>query len=213
MPTVTAIQAQKRKPRADVYLDGEAAFSLRLDVIATSKLEVGQAFSWQRRRELETEDQRLTAIETALRLLALSPRSEKDLRDRLRRRGLRYEAIDAAIVRMSELGYLNDAAFARLYVESRQSSTPRSGRALAFELKRKGVDQDLASEAVAEISDADAAYEAAQRRLRALRSLDRPAFTRRLGSFLASRGFSYGVARTTIDRCWLEMCEVGEAGD
>ncbi len=214
MPTVTAIQAQKRKARADVYLDGEAAMALRLDVIATSKLEVGQALSWQRRRELEQEDQRLTAIETALRLLALSPRSEKDLRDRLRRRGLRYEAIDGAITRMSELGYLDDAAFARLYVESRQASTPRSRRALAFELSRKGVDHELASEAVADQSDPDAAYEAAQRRLRALRNLDRPTFSRRLGSFLASRGFSYGVARSTIDRCWQETREEADvSGD
>jgi hypothetical protein len=52
------------------------------------------------------------------------------------------------------------------------------------------------------VSDADAAFEAAQRRLRALQGLDRTAFTRRLGAFLTSRGFDYAIARSTIDRCW-----------
>ena len=65
----------------------------------------------------------------ALRLLAIQPRSEKDLRIRLRRRSLCSTAVDAAIARMRELGYLNDAAFARSYVDARQSGTPRSKRA------------------------------------------------------------------------------------
>jgi regulatory protein len=113
---------------------------------------------------------------------------------------------------MQELGYLNDAAFARSYVEARQASTPRSRRALSFELTRHGVERDLATEAVEELSDADAAYSAAQRRMRALRNLDRDAFKRRLGNFLASRGFSYGTARLTIDRCWQELTEEDEDG-
>jgi regulatory protein len=106
---------------------------------------------------------------------------------------------------MRELGYLDDAAYARFYVDARLASTPRSRRALAFELGRKGVERELAAAAVLPLSDEDAAYEAAQRRLRSLRGLDRQTFTRKLGSFLASRGFGYGIARTTIDRCFQEI--------
>jgi regulatory protein len=209
---ITAIANLRRKPRAEVHIDGVPGPTLRLDVIVMSKLAVGQELPPARRRELEDESQRLDAIETALRLLAMHQRSEKDLRDRLRRRGLRLAAVDAAVTRMQELGYLNDAAFARSYVEARQASTPRSRRALSFELTRHGVERDLATEAVEELSDADAAYSAAQRRLRALRNLDRDAFKRRLGNFLASRGFSYGTARLTIDRCWQELAEEDETG-
>src|SRR5690606_5100154 len=136
LPLITAITALRRKPRAEVYVDGELGPTLRLDVIAVAKLAVGQELAWPRRRELEDESQRLDAIEAALRLLAMHQRSEKDLRDRLRRRGLRAAAVDAAVTRMQELGYLNDAVYARSYVESRQASTPRSRRALAFELSR-----------------------------------------------------------------------------
>jgi regulatory protein len=201
--TITAIEKQKRRPRADIYVDGLCAFSLSLDVILEAQLVAGLVLTPEQQQELEAEDQKRTAIASALRLLALRPRSEKDLRDRLRRRAFNREAVDQAVGRMRELGYLNDAAFARVYIETRQAATPRSRRALAFELGRKGVDRELVAEAVETLSDEEAAFAAAERRLRMLGGLDRQTFTRRLGSFLASRGFSYGVARTTIERCWL----------
>jgi regulatory protein len=209
MPTITAIEKQKRRPRFDVYLDGSLSLNLRLDLLAISRLAVGDELSRPRIKELEAEDQRLSAIEAALRLLSLGPRSEREVRDRLKRRGLRGEAIDAAVQRVRELGYIDDAAFARFFVESRQAATPKSRRALAFELGRKGVARELVSESVSELSDVEAAYAAAQRRLRSLSKLDRQAFTRRLGSFLASRGFGYGIARQTIDRCWQELSGEG----
>jgi regulatory protein len=210
MPTVTAIEKQKRRPRADVHLDGAYAFSIGLDLVFERGLVVGAGLNDGDRRALEAEDQRRGAIASALRSLAMQPRSEKDLRERLSRRGFRRDAVDIAITRVRELGYLNDAVFARQYIESRQRATPRSRRALEFELGRKGVDRELASESVAELSDAEAAYDAAQRRLRALGGLDRQTFTRRLGAFLASRGFGYGVARAAIERCWRELAEEAE---
>lgn len=205
MPTVTAIEKQKRKPRFDVYLDGVMALDLRLDLIAIARIAVGMELTAERRRELEAEDQRLSAIEYALRLLAMGPRSEKDIRDRLKRRGLRREAVEAGVTRVRELGYVDDAAYARFFVDARQASTPRSRRALSFELQRKGVDRELVAETVAPLSDNEGAYNAARRRLVAFRALDRPTFTRRLGNFLASRSFGYSVVRQTLDRCWAEL--------
>jgi regulatory protein len=212
MPTITAIEKQKRGRRANLHLDGEYALSLRLDLITIAHLSVGAELAPAQRQALEAEDQRLGAIEAALRLLAAGPRSERDLRERLgRRRGYRHEAVDAAVQRMRELGYLNDAAFARFWVESRQAGTPRSRRALAFELGRKGVGRDELDAALEGVSDAEAAYDAAQRRLRALQGADKQTFERRLGTFLNSRGFGYGVARAAVQRCWADVN--GESGD
>ena len=205
MPTLTAITRVARRRRADVHLDDGTAFSLSLDLIAERGLAVGATLTLAQQRDFEAEDQRRLAIAGALRLLAVHPRSEKDLRQRLRRRGLPPPAVDAAVERMKELGYLNDTAFARFWVDSRQAATPRSRRYVLFELQRQGVDRETAEEAVAEIADVEVAYEAAQRRLRALRGFDRPAFERRLGAFLSNRGFGYGGARQVIDRCWSEQ--------
>src|SRR4051812_47146357 len=124
MPTITAIEKVKRKARFDVYLDGVLALDLRLDLTAIARLKVGLELSAERLRQLQAEDQRLSAIEYALRLLAMGPRSEKDLRDRLKRRGLRREAVEAGVTRVRELGYVDDAAYARFFVDSRQASSP-----------------------------------------------------------------------------------------
>jgi regulatory protein len=208
MPIIAAIEKQNRRRRADVTLDGGLTFSLGLDLIATASLAAGDELSHARRQELEEEDQRLGAVQAALRLLAAGPRSERDLRQRLtRQRGFRNEAVDHAIRRMRDLGYLDDAAYARFWVESRQASTPRSKRALQFELSQRGVSREHAERVLEDRSDADAAYEAAKRRLRSLGGLDYITFERRLGTFLNSRGFPYGVARYTIQRCWAELDE------
>jgi regulatory protein len=203
--TITAIERLRFKRRARLYLDGEPALTLATDIIAAEGLAPGQAMSDAALAALRERDQRQQALDGALRLLSQSPRSEREIRQRLRRRGIDADAVDAAVARMRELGYLDDAAFAKSYVDSRQAATPRSRRSLAFELGRRGIDKAAAAAALASVSDLDAAYAAASRRLRALAGLDRQTFARRLGAFLAGRGFGYGVARATIERCWAEI--------
>ncbi len=207
MPTITSVEKIKFKRRADLWLDGVKAFALGLELIAISGLRAGRELSEDEIARLREQDERQEAVSGALRLLSMSPRSEKDLRQRLRRRGLSLPAVSAAVTRMRELGYLDDAAYARSYVEARQASTPRSRRSLAFELGQKGVARDLSADALDSVSDQDAAYMAAQRRMRSFSGLEYAAFQRRLGSFLASRGFGYGIARATIDRCWREIAD------
>jgi regulatory protein len=214
--TITAIERLRFKRRAQLYLDGQPALTLATDLIAAEGLVPGQAISARALASLRERDQRQQALDGALRLLSHSPLSERELRQRLRRRGLPATAVDAAVARMRELGYLDDAAFAKSYVESRQAATPRSRRSLAFELARRGIEKSAAAEALESVSDAEAAYAAASRRLRALGVLDRQTFSRRLGAFLAARGFGYGVARLTIERCWAEVHhyeETASSGD
>ncbi len=207
MATITSVTRWTRQRRADVALDDGSAFSLSLDVIADRGVAEGGSLTAAERQALEDEDQRRGAIQSALRLVAAHPRSEQDLRQRLRRRKWSPTAANAAVARMRELGYLDDSAFARFFVEGRQASTPRSRRFLQYELARHGVDKETVVEATDGVSDEEAAYDAAQRRLRVLQGLDYQTFQRRLGTFLSSRGFGYGVARQVIDRCWQEVAE------
>jgi len=207
---IISITRQPRRRRADVLLDDGAVLALSLELIAECGLVAGAPLTPKRRQELEADDARRGATAAALRLLAGGSRSERDLRDRLRRRSYPGEAVDAALIRMRELGYLDDAAFARSWVQGRQAATPRSRRYLQFELSQKGVARDLIAAAVEPVSDEEAAYQAAGRRLSALAPLERPVFERRLAGFLTARGFGYGVTRTVIERCWSETREAAE---
>ena len=65
--------------------------------------------------------------------------------------------------------------------------------------------REVAAAAVAEVSNEDAAYRVAERRRRSLDNLDEGTYRSRLGSYLQRRGFSWDIARSTVDRCWREL--------
>jgi regulatory protein len=201
---ITAINKQKHRRRVNVYVDGRFAFALGVTVAQDAGLHTGMAVSEADLRALQRADARQSAYDAALRLLAYRPRSEKELRLRLARRGHASPLIEETLGRLRHLGYVDDQAFARFWTESRDGTSPRSRRLLRSELLQKGVDATTAAEAVADLSDEEAAYRAASKRLRALSDSDYEAFRRRLSDFLLRRGFSYEVIRHTVDRCWEE---------
>jgi regulatory protein len=204
---VTAVERQRRQRRVNVFVDGRFALVLGAQLAAERDVRPGRSLTSDELSALAEAEARRSALESALRLLAYRPRSERELRDRLARKGYRRAVIDQTLSRLQELGYLDDAAFARFWAETRQSLRPRSGRLLAVELRRLGVTKETAEEATADISEEDAAYQAAGARLRVLRGLEYPRFRERLGRFLTRRGFTYDVARRTIERCWEESGE------
>lgn len=84
-------------------------------------------------------DDPAVVLEAAARFLEVRPRSEAEVRRRLRDAGYRADLVEGAVERLVTLGYLDDAAFARAWVESRDRAHPRGARALRDELRRKGV--------------------------------------------------------------------------
>ena len=202
---ISAIERQKRRQRVNVYGDeGRFAFALALHLAQDAGLHSGMELSQAQVNTLQEADARHSAYEAALRLLSYRPRSEKEMRRRLARRGIGLRLVDETVRQLRERGYLDDEAFARFWTESRETTSPRSQRLIAQELRVQGVDAETAAAATASVADEEAAYRAASRRLHAFRGLDYDTFRRRLGGFLVRRGFSYEVARRTMDRCWQE---------
>jgi len=78
-------------------------------------------------------------LEAAARFLEVRPRSIAEVRRRLHDNGYRHDLVEGAIARLADLGMLDDAAFARAWIESRDRARPRGARALRDELRRKGV--------------------------------------------------------------------------
>lgn len=144
-------------------------------------------------------------LDAAVRFLACRPRSEQELKLRLRRRGFNPGDIDSAVARLKEKGLLNDAAFARFWTDNREAFRPRSRRLTRMELKQKGVAEDTITEAVSGISDEDSAYRAALGRARSLPGTDFEDFRRRLGGYLKRRGFYYEDIESAIKRVRQEL--------
>ncbi|MEV5009475.1 recombination regulator RecX [Streptomyces sp. NPDC055692] len=136
-----------------------------------------------------------------LRLLTGTPRTRKQLADALRKREIPDEAADEVLSRFEEVGLIDDSAFADAWVESRHHGRGLARRALARELRTKGVDAALIDEAVGRL-DADqeeaTARELVARKLRSTRGLDRDKRLRRLAGMLARKGYSEGLALRVV---------------
>jgi regulatory protein len=142
-------------------------------------------------------------LAAALRFLEARPRSATEVRRRLTEAGYREELVTGAIGRLAELGVLDDEAFARAWVESRDRARPRGARALRSELARKGIDHQLADDVLKERelarpgADAEAAVRLLERHASALDRISDPRARRqRAYALLARNGFDPDLAAT-----------------
>jgi len=142
------------------------------------------------------------ARQVCLRLLTLAPRTRAQLADALRKRGIPDETADEVLSRFEDVGLIDDAAFARAWVESRHYSRGLAGRALSAELKQRGVAADEIRAAIEERLDPDAEVSAARRlidrKLESTRGLPPEQRTRRLAGMLARKGYPAGLAFRVI---------------
>jgi regulatory protein len=208
---VTQLKIQARnKARVNVYLDGKFAFGLAK--IVAARLALGQELDDAAIARLKATDDVEATYERALKFLGTRPRSETEVRRRLREKGVVPELIDEVLARLSRAGLVDDKAFASFWVENRGTFRPRSSRMLKAELKQKGVSEDVLREALSETNDDEAAYTVAAKRARRLAGLERQEFRRKLGEFLARRGFSYDTIAPVVERVWQES-QAGAAED
>lgn len=138
----------------------------------------------------------------ALRLLTAAPRSRSELATKLAERDVPDDVAEAVLDRFEEVQLLDDTAYAEMLVRTRHRERGLARRALAQELRRKGIDPQIAEQALEQVDDDDelaAARDLAQRRVRASRGLDRDKRRRRLAGMLARKGYSPGVALRAVD--------------
>lgn len=194
---ITALEIQKQdKDRVNVYLDGQYAFGLSR--IAAARLKTGQVLTQAEIEALRAQDEVTRAVDYAVRLLARRPYSSAEIRQRLNARRFTDSAIDQALARLADLGYVDDLAFARYWVESRERFSPRGPQALRYELRQKGLPADVIEAALAETQALDSALRAAQPALRRWRGLARADVRRKLGAFLSRRGFDYDTVHEAV---------------
>ncbi len=154
------------------------------------------------------------AREICLRLLSDAPRTRGQLGDALRRRRVPEEAAARVLDRFTDVGLIDDAAFARAWVTSRHSGRGLARRALADELRRRGVDRSTIESAVATVDPADedaAARALVARRLPLMEGLDAAARVRRLTGMLGRKGYPAGVAYRVV-REVLDDASAGPGG-
>ena len=206
MRKITALRVERgRRKRVKIALDGKSAFSVEAEVAAKEGLQIGQVLSEDQIEALARSDHYHRCLNAAVHYLSYRPRSESELKERLRQRGFDDDTQEAVRTRLKELGLVDDMAFAQFWKDNRESFSPRSRRLTKLELRQKGVANDIIDQVVDAIDDDDSAYRAALSKARSLPRSDYQRFRRRLGEYLKRRGFSYGVINHTVERLWQDQ--------
>jgi regulatory protein len=146
-------------------------------------------------------DPEAAALEICLRLLTAAPRTRAQLDQALRRRGMAQSATDAALDRLAGAGLIDDAAFARAWVDTRHRGRGLARRALTAELRQRGVDEGDVRAAVADLGpeqEAASARRLVEAKLAATRGRPLATRMRRLTGLLARKGYPPGMAYRVI---------------
>lgn len=190
-----------RGEAGDLDPDGRAAGAMRPDV----------GVSTGAGADADAEpDPEAVARSIVLRQLAMAPRSRAQLEDKLRARHCPPEVAQRVLDRFTEVGLVDDRAYARSLVRSRQETKGLARRALAHELRRKGVDDDIVAQSLADIEppqEEDQARRLVEKRLRTLHGLDPAVQTRRLAGMLARKGYPSALSYRVISEALAQSPE------
>jgi regulatory protein len=161
-------------------------------------------------REPEPES---VARSIALRMLTGAPRSRAELAAAMARKDVPTQMADAVLDRFTEVGLIDDAEYARMLVRTRQTERGLARRAIGAELRRRGVDDEVAAEALADVDDEDeerAARVLVRRRLAVTRGLAAQTRSRRIWAALGRKGYPPSlIGRVVREELAAEGAETG----
>lgn len=201
MPQITAIKPQKNKKRVNVYLDGKFGFGLDYDNFNKLGLKVEQLLDEEEIKKIIEEGEFKKTADKLIKYATLRPRSEKEIRDWLRRKKVHASLHEKLFNKLKQLDLLDDVAFAKWWVEQRVEFRPRGIKALYSELMKKGVDKEDIENA---LSDVDIDEQKMAKELFDKNSYKWERYKgmekkKKVSDYLARRGFKWDVIKTVIN--------------
>lgn len=203
----TIVADPQRSGLAHVYI-GDEAIVVDAVHVAELGLKSGLLVDGDKLMRLRQLAQVTQLKERALTLLAYRPYTEQELRGRLAQGEVDAECLDEVLAWLRDLGYVDDAAFARRWVEVRRQTKGLGPVRLRHELCERGVASELIDAALSEISEEEyeeSALEQARQRLARIGDLPEPKVRRQIYGYLARRGFSSGTVARVMRRLFDEF--------
>ena len=206
MPVVTGLEVHQRdKERVRLFLDDK--YVLDLPLMEAARLSKGQSLTDSEVEQLADARRFQRAYDLALRYLSYRPRSIEEVRRHLKKKQLTDSQIAEVLERLRQRGYVDDREFARFWISNRERFKPMGLRALRYELRRKGINDEIVDALLADVDEEASAIRAAQSRLSRYRGRTLQAFRQELSAMLRRRGFGEYAIRDVVLRLQLELEE------
>jgi regulatory protein len=212
---VTQVESQKKnKRRFNIFLDGQFAFGADEDTVVNYRLVIGKEISAEDLPKLLQETEVGLLMGRMYGLFNVRQRSEKEVRDYLRRLSFKRKLKDQeqisdliaeeVIQKLKQKELINDEAFAAAWAQSRRSSKRKGINAIKAELYQKGIGRETIEEVISSQSSATSedqlAREALEKKMKIWQNLPELEFKKKATEFLIRRGFEYSVVKDVVDK-------------
>nr|WP_205536260.1 recombination regulator RecX [Paenisporosarcina cavernae] len=217
MPTITKISRQKNnQERYNIYLDGKYEFAVDEAVLVQYELAKDRVLEDWERDEILFDEEVQKSFNKALHFLGFRMRSEKEVKDKLKKLGYGEAVIIEAVRKLYTLGFLNDEEFSKALMQTKKNSNKQGPRAIQQELMKKGIDKKLQESILNDYSEEDQLATAREIRDKVIRKLTSktPSQTKnKIQETLMRKGFNFEIIRTVNEEVeweteteeWLEL--------
>ncbi len=193
---ITAITPQvKDKTRCNIEIDGRFYCGMTLETVMKRRLKAGMAVTEEELSRIQLESEKMTALDKALNYISLSMKTERQIRDFLKKKGYLPDVCAYVTEKMRSYGYLDDTAYAVSYVES--AGKKKGRRLIQMELKQKGISEQAIEAALQTLTgEGESAQKTLEKYLRG-KTVDKNTLYKAY-SYLISKGYEYDVAKNAI---------------
>lgn len=203
MQKITSIEPQKRKDRYNIYLDGEFAFGADKDTIYHYGLRKNDELGEDKTKEIKDYDEFNFGKKVAFHFLNYKPRTEKEIRKKLKEKKISENNSDRVINTLKDLKYLDDNQYAKLYLEEKLSNNPKGKRLISMKLTEKGISKEIISNVIGSQYDEEKEIKKAKellakylKKVRAKSEMDKK---QKCYRHLLSKGFDFDIVKTVCN--------------
>lgn len=207
MAKITKIEIQKRnKERVNLFLDGEYAFSLSLELMYKEGLKVNQEVDINILKALAKKESYIRCKESALRIIERNYKTEKEVRDKLKLKGYEEDDIDSSIEFLKNYNFLNDYNYTKAFIKDKINI--QGSQKIKYNLIKKGISKEIVQEQLSSINKDDekiTALNIAKKKLNIIKKSENDEYkiSGKLYRFLISKGYGYDVVKEVVKEVML----------
>ena len=200
MPIITSIKQQKNKNRVNVYLDDKFGFGIDLDNFVLLNLRVNQELTEKEIEDIVKKAEYQKTLDKLIRFVMVRPRSEKEVMDYFKRKKVHESMHEKLVEKLKHLELLDDAKFAKWWIDQRIEFKSKSKRVIQIELRQKGIDKNIIDDAFGEtvIDEEKMAKEVLAKKMYKWKNLEPREARQKMSQYLAGKGFSWDVIEKVI---------------
>lgn len=200
MPEVTLLKPQRNGKRVNVYLDGAFGFGIDLDNLVLNHIKIGTFLTEEEVEKIVRKAEFQKTLDKLLKFAMLRPRSEKEINDYLKRKKIHESMWVDLFEKLKHFELLDDAKFAKWWVDQRLAFKKISGKVLKLELFKKGIDKEIIENTLSNtpIDEEKMARELIAKRAYKWEGLGARAAKQKKFQYLAGKGFDYEIVEKIL---------------